>query len=138
MDSPDIDNEIKGSDPHELPADDKPSRLPPSESNPPPRARGVSVAQAALVWGPFHLPSLIGIINNSYACVYMVFVVFWSVWPPATPVSTESMNYSVVVTGGVIIFAMIWYFVRAKKTYHGPTVDDEVETVMRRGSVISV
>ena len=111
----------------------------PAPTSPPAyRRRGVSVAQAALIWGPFHLPHLFGIINNAYACTYMVFVIFWSVWPPATPVDAESMNYSVVVTGGVMIFATIWYFVRARKVYHGPTVDEEVEVRMRTGSVVEI
>jgi choline transport protein len=49
--------------------------------------RRSSVAQATLVWGPFHVPGLFGTLNNAYACVYMIFVIFWSVWPPALPVT---------------------------------------------------
>ena len=67
----------------------------------------------------------------------MVFVIFWSVWPPATPVTAPTMNYSIVVTGGVIIFSIIWYFVRGRKEYRGPTIDDEVEEVIRRGSIVA-
>ncbi|KAK5231297.1 hypothetical protein LTR72_000478 [Exophiala xenobiotica] len=102
-------------------------------------ARRVSVAQAPLVWGPFHLPGWFGIINNAYACVYMIFVIFWSVWPPETPVNYQTMNYSVVVTGGVVIFSIIWYYIRGHKEYKGPVVDDEVATiVIRRSSVVNV
>lgn len=100
--------------------------------------RGSLVAQAPLVWGPFHLHGIFGILNNAYACVYMVFVIFWSVWPPGTPINYTTMNYSVVVTGGVIIFSVIWYFVRARKTYHGPIVDDDVAVVMRGNSIVRV
>ena len=100
--------------------------------------RRVSVAQASLMWGPFHLPGWFGIANNAYACTYMIFVIFWSFWPPATPVSAETMNYSIVVTGGVVIFSMIWYVIRGRKEYHGPLIDDEVERIMRRGSVVSI
>ncbi|RMZ90307.1 hypothetical protein DV736_g2444, partial [Chaetothyriales sp. CBS 134916] len=98
----------------------------------------VSVAQATLIWGPFHLPGWIGIINNAYACSYMIFVIFWSVWPPTTPVTSETMNYSVVVTGGVIIFSIIWYFIRGRHEYHGPLIDDEVAKIMRRDSIVQV
>jgi choline transport protein len=52
--------------------------------------RRASVAQASLVWGPFHVPGLFGTLNNAYACVYMIFVIFWSVWPPVTPVSADT------------------------------------------------
>ena len=100
--------------------------------------RGSVVAQAPLIWGPWHLPGMLGTINNAYACCYMIFVIFWSVWPPVTPVNASSMNYSVVVTGGVVILSIIWYFVRARKEYKGPTVDEEVARVMRAGSVVSV
>jgi amino acid transporter len=98
----------------------------------------VAIAQAPLVWGPFHLPGWFGIINNAYACTYMVYVIFWSVWPPATPVDYQTMNYSVVVTGGVIIFSLVWYYFRGRKEYKGPRVDGEVEQVMRRGSVVTI
>lgn len=50
----------------------------------------------------------------------------------------DRMNYSVVVTGGVVIFSIIWYYVRGRKEYHGPLIDDEVAAVMRLGSVVAV
>lgn len=90
-----------------------------------------------LVWGPFHLPGWFGIVNNAYACVYMVFVIFWSVWPPEANTNYQNMNYSVVVTGGVVIFSIVWYFVRGRQEYQGPTVDEEVEAIMRRGSIVA-
>lgn len=102
------------------------------------RRRHVSVAQVPLVWGPFHVPGWFGTLNNAYACVYMVFVIFWSVWPPATPVTYQTMNYSVVVTGGVIIFSIIWYYIRGRKEYSGPLVDDEVAVLMGRGSIVNI
>jgi amino acid transporter len=97
-----------------------------------------AVAQAELVWGPFRVPGLLGTINNAYACVYMLFVIFWSVWPPETPVTYDTMNYSVLVTGGVIIFSIIWYFVKGRKEYSGPLIDDEVAAVMRLRSIVDV
>lgn len=100
-------------------------------------ARRVSVAQAKLVWGPWHIPGILGTINNAYACLYMIFVIFWSVWPPVTPVTASTMNYSVVVTGGVIIFSIVWYYIRGRKEYKGPRIDDEVARVMRAGSVVA-
>ena len=81
-------------------------------------------ASYRLIWGPWHLPGILGIINNVYACTYMIFVIFWSVWPPDAKVTASTMNYSVVVTGGVLILSAIWYFVRAKHIYKGPTIDE--------------
>jgi choline transport protein len=97
-----------------------------------------ALSQGRLVWGPWHIPGILGIINNAYACVYMIFVIFWSVWPPATPVTASTMNYSVVVTGGVIILSMVWYFIRGRHEYKGPLVDSDVVPVIRRLSVAPV
>ncbi|KAK0099304.1 hypothetical protein ONS96_008534 [Cadophora gregata f. sp. sojae] len=87
-----------------------------------------------LTWGPFHIPGMLGIINNAYACLYMVFVIFWSVWPPETPVDAATMNYSVLVTGGVIIFSVVWYWIKGREVYKGPVIDDEVMDNVRRKS----
>jgi len=72
------------------------------------------------VWGPWCLPGIFGTINNAYACFYMIYVIFWSVWPPATPVFANTMNYSIVVTGGVLILSGLWYVVRGRREYTGP------------------
>ncbi|KAJ5683040.1 hypothetical protein N7462_006205 [Penicillium macrosclerotiorum] len=88
------------------------------------------IAQAPLIWGPWKVPGILGTINNAYACVYMLFVIFWSVWPPSTPVDYTTMNYSIVVTAGVLILSGIWYFVRARKEYSGPLIDEEVAEIM--------
>jgi len=105
--------------------------------NPPTTDFGEGIAQAQLIWGPFRIPGILGIINNLYACMYMLFVIFWSVWPPGTPVSAATMNYSVLVTGGVIIFSVVWYWVRGRKEYNGPTVDEEVKAASR-GSIVAL
>ncbi|KAI7970250.1 hypothetical protein EIK77_000252 [Talaromyces pinophilus] len=98
----------------------------------------ITFAPTQLVWGPWHIPGLLGIINNAYACIYMVFVIFWSVWPPATPVAADTMNYSVVVTGGVIILSIVWYWIRGHKEYKGPLVDKEVIEIIQRNQVAVV
>ncbi|KIW32851.1 uncharacterized protein PV07_04367 [Cladophialophora immunda] len=108
------------------------------DDNPGPGRRPSMVAQPQLQWGPFHLPEPFGTVNNLYACLYMIFVIFWSVWPPVTPVDASTMNYSVVVTSGVVIFSIVWYWVKGRHEYHGPTIDDEVASVMRLGSIVAV
>lgn len=101
-----------------------------SNSHEQPRSMEHNVADAPLIWGPWRVPGILGTINNAYACVYMVFVLFWSVWPPATPVNYTTMNYSVVVTSGVIILSGVWYLVRAKREYKGPLIDDDIAAIM--------
>lgn len=113
-------------------SEEKPKSTDPTTNTP---DFAIAIAQIQLAWGPFHIPGILGIINNTYACLYMIFVIFWSVWPPVTPVDATTMNYSVVVTGGVIIFSVVWYWVRGRKEYDGPLIDDEVRNLMRLGSV---
>lgn len=98
----------------------------------------VEAAQAPLIWGPWRVPGWLGTLNNIYACLYMIFVIFWSVWPPETPVSASTMNYSIVVTGGVIILSMVWYFIRGKNEYRGPLIDEEVKRIMHLDSVVAI
>jgi choline transport protein len=78
---------------------------------------------AELVWGPFHLPGVVGIVNNVVAICYLVVVGFFSFWPPMLDPTVDMMNYSVVVTGFVVIFSVIYYLVRARKEYQGPLVE---------------
>jgi choline transport protein len=95
--------------------------------------------QGKLYWGPWHIPGILGTINNAYACSYMIFVIFWSVWPPTAKVKANTMNYSVVVTGGVMIFSVIWYFARGRRDYHGPVIDEDVAPIVRRaGSIVAL
>lgn len=120
-------------------ATEKVSGIPPIASDADTQGR-ITFAPSQLVWGPWHIHGWLGIINNAYACVYMVFVIFWSVWPPSTPVAPDTMNYSVVVTGGVIIFSIVWYFARGRKEYKGPLVDKEAIEIIQgtQGGVAEV
>jgi amino acid transporter len=111
----------------------------PAEASSTDRDAEAGFVETKLIWGPWKVPGILGTINNAYACVYMIFVIFWSVWPPATPVKADTMNYSVVVTGGVMVLSGIWYFVRARKVYRGPILEEEVAAVAKRaGSIVAV
>lgn len=76
-----------------------------------------------LTWGPWRLRGWFGIAVNAFACVYMVIIIFFSFWPPFIQPDKETMNYSVVVTGAVLIFSVIYYLLRARKVYTGPVVE---------------
>ncbi|KAH7114530.1 amino acid/polyamine transporter I [Dactylonectria estremocensis] len=76
-----------------------------------------------LAWGPWHIPGIYGIINNTFACLFMVIIWFFSFWPPQTPVSAPTMNYASLMTGGVTLLSVIYYFLWAKKEYKGPRME---------------
>lgn len=95
------------------------------------------VAEPQLAWGPWHLPGIFGVINNIYACIYIVFVLFWSFWPPLMPVTAQNMNYSVLMTFAVIAFSIVYYYIWGKKQYKGPLVERDVgaSVVVKRDHV---
>ena len=78
---------------------------------------------AELIWGPWRVPGVLGIINNTFACVYLVVIGFFSLWPSSLPVTAASMNYSILVTGTLAIVSVVYYFVWARKVYMGPIVE---------------
>ena len=76
-----------------------------------------------LIWGPFHLPGIFGIAVNLFAVIFGIIIFFFSFWPVATPVTPATMNYSVLMTGSVVIFAVLYYVVYARKSYKGPIIE---------------
>ncbi|ORY18373.1 putative GABA permease [Clohesyomyces aquaticus] len=72
-----------------------------------------------LSWGPWKVKGLLGTAINAYACIWMVFVLFWSSWPTVTPVTAATMNYSVFITIFVAFASGIYYLVWARRTYAG-------------------
>ncbi|KAI8665388.1 hypothetical protein FALCPG4_008268 [Fusarium falciforme] len=76
-----------------------------------------------LAWGPWHVPGIFGIINNTFACLFMIIIWFFSFWPPQTPVDAASMNYSSLMTGGVTLLSIVYYLVWAKREYKGPQME---------------
>ena len=80
----------------------------------------------SLVWGPWKMPEIIGKPVNAFACIYLIIVYFFTFWPPATPVTPDTMNYSVVVTGFAAIVSALYYTLWAHKTYTGPVIDVDI------------
>jgi hypothetical protein len=74
-------------------------------------------------WGPWKIPGVLGIANNAFACIYLLFVFFFSFWPTYKEVTPATMNWSILVTGAVALLSTVYYLVWAKKTYHGPVVE---------------
>lgn len=74
-------------------------------------------------WGPWQLPGALGIANNAFACAYLAFVFFFSFWPSFKEVTPATMNWSILVTGGIALLSAVYYLVWARKTYHGPVVE---------------
>lgn len=81
------------------------------------------VGPGNLHWGPWRVPGTLGVLNNVFACMYLLLLWFWSFWPPSTPVTPETMSFNVLTFGAVVLFAVIWYAVYGRKVYKGPVVE---------------
>jgi len=76
-----------------------------------------------LIWGPFHLPGIFGIGVNVIAVCFGIIIFVFSFFPIATPVTPQSMNFSVVMSAFVLIAAVVYYIVWARKEFKGPIVE---------------
>lgn len=76
-----------------------------------------------LVWGPWRIPEPWGTIVNALACAYLIIVFVFTFFPPTTPVTPLTMNYSVLVMGFVAIASAAYYWIWGHHSYKGPVVD---------------
>ena len=76
-----------------------------------------------LCWGPWRVKGFLGTAINAFACLYLILILFFSCWPPVYQPTPATMNYSVVVVGGVLIFSVFYYLVFGKGRYKGPVVE---------------
>ncbi|KAI9660069.1 MAG: hypothetical protein M1821_001421 [Bathelium mastoideum] len=85
--------------------------------------------QARFSWGPWRIRGWLGVLNNAFACAYLIVIWIMSFWPPEIPVNAQNMNYSCLVLGGVVIGSVIYYFARANKVYRGPIAEVNVQAL---------
>lgn len=76
-----------------------------------------------LVWGPFHVPGIWGILLNAFAVGYGIIVFIFSFFPQVVNPDAAHMNFSCLMTGTIMIFAVVYYFLYARKVYTGPVVE---------------
>ena len=80
------------------------------------RMRGQELPQSRWSLGKLGLPI------NVFAFLYSCFAMIWVCFPVTTPVSSESMNYAIVMFSGVFAIALVFYFVQGRHVYKGPVV----------------
>jgi choline transport protein len=61
-----------------------------------------------------------GILVNGIGVSYACFAFFWCFWPIYYSPTPETMNWAVVMFGGVMLLAVLAYFFRGRKMYKGP------------------
>ena len=80
-------------------------------------------ADVKLRWDLWSMPGVLGVVVNAWACVYLVIIFFFSFWPQTTPTTAATKNSIVLVTGPIMLFGVVYYFVWGRKTYVGPVVE---------------
>ncbi|KAL8691748.1 MAG: hypothetical protein Q9218_003097 [Villophora microphyllina] len=76
-----------------------------------------------LVWGPFHVPGIWGILLNAFGVGYGIIVFIFSFFPQSVKPDAAHMNFSCLMTGAIMFFAVIYYHVYARQVYTGPVVE---------------
>ena len=75
-----------------------------------------------MMHGPFQLGrASVPIIVLSLA--YSVIGIFFSFWPSASAVNAVTMNWSILVFGGVILFSLFFWAFYGRKVYTGPILE---------------
>lgn len=72
-------------------------------------------------YGPWHMGSY-GIAVNTFAIVYIIYVVIWTPWPQLLPVTASTLNYSGPILLAVITFALADWFTTGKKRFKVPEI----------------
>ena len=76
-----------------------------------------------LVWGPFRVPGIWGILLNTFAVGYGIIVFIFSFFPTTVTPDAAHMNYACLMTGTIMLGALIYYYLYARKVYMGPVVE---------------
>ncbi|OVF08560.1 putative GABA-specific permease [Clavispora lusitaniae] len=80
--------------------------------------------------GPFYLGPFWSRVNGWVSTVFIAYTIVMVMFPTNTNPDKDSMNYTCVITPGVWILSLLYYYVYAHRIYHGPTktVDDEEQS----------
>lgn len=76
-----------------------------------------------LVWGPWQIPGIFGIVVSSVDVIYLTVALFWPFWPSEYSVSSKNTNYNFLIIGAVTTFAIVYYVVHSKTRIYGPVVE---------------
>lgn len=73
-----------------------------------------------MVPGPFYMGQKLGMAVNLLALVYILVTVVFFCFPLVMPATVQNMNYTSVITVGLMALTALWWVVRARKNFQGP------------------
>ncbi|KAJ5660542.1 hypothetical protein N7507_006993 [Penicillium longicatenatum] len=86
--------------------------------------------------GPWHM----GVLSpwvNAWACLWTLFVSIIFVLPTAMPVLADNMNYACVYLAAVLLFSLLYWFIRGKAVYTGPVTEAIADEMSEEEVVIN-
>lgn len=79
-----------------------------------------------IVPGTFHLGRIPGFIINIVSLIYIAVTVVFFCFPFVLPATAQNMNYTSVITVGLMTLVGLWWMLHARKSYEGPKYIMEV------------
>ncbi|OJJ40951.1 hypothetical protein ASPWEDRAFT_64277 [Aspergillus wentii DTO 134E9] len=73
-----------------------------------------------IVPGPFYMGKALGMAVNVIAVIYIVVTVVFFCFPLVMPVTAQNMNYTSVITVGLMTLVALWWLFRGNRDYKGP------------------
>lgn len=84
--------------------------------------------------GPWNMGK-VGYFVNAWACTWTLFVSIIFILPTIRPVTPTNMNYAIAFLGLILLSALIYWYARGRKFYHGPIIEAQVgEEIEESGS----
>lgn len=77
--------------------------------------------------GPFYLGKVMTQVNGWISVLYIVYAIIMVMFPRDRNPIADTMNYTCVIAPGVWLLSLVYYWVYARKVYHGPTKTAEVD-----------
>lgn len=63
-----------------------------------------------------------GLATNIASLLFLTPIFFFAFWPLSTPVQPSSMNWAVVMYGGIVIWSLVYYSIWGRHSYIGPVI----------------
>lgn len=73
-----------------------------------------------IVPGPFRMGQRVGMAVNVVSLVYILVTVVFFCFPFVLPVTVHNMNYTSVITMGLMALTALWWMVHGRRQYQGP------------------
>jgi amino acid transporter len=82
----------------------------------------LTLPDAKILWGPFKLGRA-GVPITVLSIAYTVLGIFFSFWPASPTVTPNTMNWSIAVFGGTLIFCLFFWMIYGRHVYKGPIIE---------------